>query len=87
MSQAYGRWKSGWFPKGKDTLRNAMAPFLIDLLNSARKRLTRPCGSYNKIRYMYRLKSEERLPISTSTGPRFPGYCSATDETYTADIS
>ena len=72
----------GTASKKEKYLRDAMVPFLMDLHKKCNETVNAAVCEYNKIRYIYRLESEEMLRISTSAGARFPGYCAATGKIF-----
>ena len=77
----------GMVSKREKYLRNAMAPFLMDLREKCKETVNAAMWEYNEIRYIYRLESEEMLRISTSAGARFPGYCAATGKIFLSYMS
>jgi IclR family KDG regulon transcriptional repressor len=77
----------GMVSKREKYLRNAMAPFLMDLHERCKETVNAAVWECNEIRYIYRLESEEMLRISTSAGARFPGYCAATGKIFLSYMS
>jgi len=77
----------GMVSKREKYLRNAIAPFLMDLHEKCKETVNAAMWEYNEIRYIYRLESEEMLRISTSAGARFPGYCAATGKIFLSYMS
>jgi DNA-binding IclR family transcriptional regulator len=77
----------GMVSKREKYLRNAMAPFLMDLREKCNETVNAAMWEYNEIRYIFRLESEEMLRISTSAGSRFPGYCAATGKIFLSYMS
>jgi DNA-binding IclR family transcriptional regulator len=77
----------GMASKRDKYLRNAMAPFLMDLHEQCKETVNAAVWEYNEIRYIYRIESEEMLRISASAGSRFPGYCAATGKIFLSYMS
>jgi len=77
----------GMVSKREKYLRNAMAPFLMDLHERCKETVNAAVWDYNEIRYIFRLESEEMLRISISAGARFPGHCAATGKIFLSHMS